>query len=181
LAAAEILLLVVVIAFTQKLSKQGAPVFNLSAVAQNNATSASAIPYHKGIGGYPHDLYVVLFDPTIFTAHSTGQRIAALENGTILVLILFSLRRLWRIPRAALIRPYVMAALLDVAGFCYAFAALVNLGLIDRERVLVLPFLLVLLSVPISPRGSPPRYPWEHPRRAQGQQRRPAWNYAGRR
>ena len=36
-----------------------------------------------------------------------------------------------------------------------------NLGLIDRERVLLLPFLLVPLAVPISPKGTPPQYPWE--------------------
>lgn len=182
LAGAEAALLVVVVAFTQKISKQGAPVFNLTAVAANNASvGGSTIPYHPGPAGFFHDIYAVLFDPTIFNAHSTGQRIASLENLTIIVLLLMSLRRFVRMPRAALIRPYIMACFLDVIGFCYAFASLSNLGLIDRERVLVLPFLLVLVSLPISRRGSPPRYPWERSRRAQHAPTRPAFNYSGRR
>jgi len=40
-----------------------------------------------------------------------------------------------------------------------------NLGLIDRERVLMLPFLLVILAIPISPKDGPARYPWELRRR----------------
>ena len=54
-------------------------------------------------------------------------------------------------------------------AFPYAFAALNNLGLIDRERVLLLPFLLVPLCIPLTPRGKPPVYPWEY---SQGRQKR---------
>jgi len=54
-----------------------------------------------------------------------------------------------------------MCGLYTVA-FPYAFAALNNLGLIDRERVLLLPFLVVLLAIPVSPRGQPRMYPWEY-------------------
>ncbi len=46
-------------------------------------------------------------------------------------------------------------------GFLYAFAALGNLGLIERERTLLLPFLLVLLCIPRGPKRSPPHYEWE--------------------
>ncbi|MDE3087625.1 MAG: hypothetical protein KGJ77_12805, partial [Acidobacteriota bacterium] len=181
LAAAEAVLLVVVIAITGKLAKQGTPVFSLKAVAANNAGQSSSIPYHPGPSGYPYDIYVVLFDPQLFNAHSMSQRIAALENSVILVLILTSLRRLVRVPRVAMARPYVMVAFLDLAGFCYAFAALSNLGLIDRERTLVLPFLLVLLAIPISPKGKPKQYPWEVSRRKtrRQQRQRSPWEYAG--
>ncbi len=182
LAAAEVALLIVVIAFTQKISKEGSPVFNLSAVAANNASvGGSTIPYHPGPAGFFHDVYAVLFDPTLINAHGTGEHIASLENLIIVVLLLMSLRRFARMPRAALIRPYLMVCFLDVVGFCYAFASLSNLGLIDRERVLVLPFLLVLVALPISPRGSPPIYPWERSRRAQHASPRPVFNYSGRR
>ena len=50
--------------------------------------------------------------------------------------------------------------------FIYTFAALGNLGLIERERVMLLPFLLVLLCIPRAPKGSPPRYLWELRRKA---------------
>jgi hypothetical protein len=179
LAAAEAVLLVVVITITGKLAKQGTPVFSLKAVAANNAGQSSSIPYHPGPKGYPYDIYAVLFDPQLFNAHSTSQRIAALENTVILVLILTSWRRLLRLPRVALTRPYVMVAFLDLAGFCYAFAALSNLGLIDRERTLVLPFLLVLLAIPVSPKGKQKQFPWEVSRRKTRRQQRSPWQYAG--
>ncbi len=56
--------------------------------------------------------------------------------------------------------------------FIYTFAALGNLGLIERERVMMFPFLLVLLCIPRAPKGSPPRYLWELRRRARLQLRR---------
>ncbi len=48
--------------------------------------------------------------------------------------------------------------------FLYAFAALGNLGLITRERSLLLPFLFVLLAIPLAPEGEYP-YPWQLARR----------------
>ena len=175
LAVAEVALLVVVVTFTQKLAKQGTPVFSLSTIAANNSGQTSSIPYHPGPQGYPFDIYAVLFDPTPFTAHGAGQRVAALENSVIILLILTSFRRIKALPRAAMMRPYVMVALLDLAGFCYAFASLSNLGLIDRERVLVLPFLLVLLAIPVSPKRQPAQFPWELSRRRRRDRAGPAW------
>jgi hypothetical protein len=69
------------------------------------------------------------------------------------------------------VRPYVLMCVLYSIAFPYAFAALNNLGLIDRERVLLLPFLLVPLCIPLSPRGTRPNFPWEY---SEGRQRRRA-------
>src|SRR5579862_2390410 len=175
LAAVQAAFLALVVGVTQKLAKHGAPVFSLNAVAANNSGQASSIPYHPGPAGYPQDIYSVLFLPQLFNAHGAGQRVAAVENTVIVVLILTSVRRLRYLPRVALMRPYVMVAFLDLLGFCYAFAALSNLGLIDRERVLVLPFLLVLLAIPVSPRRQPRVFPWELSRRRRRERARPAW------
>ncbi len=153
-------LLLAAVSLSQQLAKH-APVFNLSVLAHNNAGEASSLHYHPGPSGYPRDIYVVLFDPTI-NAHGSAQKLAAVENFIIIGLILTSLRRIRRLPRAAFVRPYVLMCGLYTVAFPYAFAALNNLGLIDRERVLLLPLLLVLLAVPVSPRGQPPMYPWEY-------------------
>jgi hypothetical protein len=59
-------------------------------------------------------------------------------------------------------------------SFIYAFAALGNLGLITRERVLLFPYFLVLLAIPVSPKGEPPQYPWERPRQTRRQRRQAA-------
>jgi hypothetical protein len=113
---------------------------------------------------YPRDVYNVLFDPLPITARSSVQFVAAIENTIILVLVLTSLRRLRVMFRAARARPYVMLCLAFSAAFLYAFAALGNLGLIERERVVLFPFFLVLLSIPLSAKGEEPQYPWEQPR-----------------
>jgi hypothetical protein len=139
---------------------------NLNQVSQNNATGGSGgIGYSTSPAGYPHDIYVVLFDPLPINFHGLGELIAAAENSVIIVLFLASFRQLRMVPRAAFARAYVMMCLVYSAAFLYTFAALGNLGLITRERTLLFPFLMVLLSIPRTPQGQRPRYEWELRRR----------------
>jgi hypothetical protein len=135
--------------------------------ADNSITGNSGgVPYSSNPASYPRDFYEVLFNPLLVNAHGFGERVAALENTVIIGLILISLRNLRMVIRAAFARPYVMLCGVYTATFIYTFAALGNLGLIERERTMMIPFLLVLLCVPRAPRGSPPRYEWELRRRA---------------
>jgi hypothetical protein len=135
--------------------------------AQNGATGTSGgVPYSSNFAYYPRDVYEVLFNPLLINAHGFGQRIAALENTVILVLILTSWRSLRILPRATFARPYAMMCLVYTVTFIYAFAALGNLGLIERERTMMIPFLFVLLSIPRGPKRAPPRHEWELKRRA---------------
>ena len=161
-------LLYVSVAVTVKYLHHGLNSNSLETTNTNNAAQGFSgnIPYSTNFATYPRDIYEVLFNPLLIKAHGFGQRVAALENSVIIVLILTSLRNLRMVPRAAFARPYVMLCAVYSAIFLYTFAALGNLGLIERERVLMLPFLLVLLCVPRTPRGYPPRYDWELRRRA---------------
>ncbi len=141
----------------------------LSQVASNNqgvgaGFGSSNVAYSSNPLDYPRDIFAVLFDPLPIQAHSLTQLAAAAENVLILLVILFSLRQLRCVFRACLQRPYVLVCVLYSLVFLYAFAALANLGLIDRERVLLLPFLFVILAIPIAPEGEYP-YPWQLPRR----------------
>jgi hypothetical protein len=133
---------------------------------------SSAVTYSSNPAAYPKDLYVVLFDPLIIKAHGSGQRLAAIENLIIIGVILSSMRQLRIVIRAAFAKPYVMLCAIYSAAFCYAFAALGNLGLITRERTLLFPFLLVILCIPRSPKGEPPQFEWELRRRARLERRR---------
>jgi hypothetical protein len=110
---------------------------------------------------FPKDVYTVLFDPLPITAGSLTQVLAAGENTVILVLVLTSLRRLRLLFRIGRERAYVVLCTVYSGAFIYSFAALGNLGLITRERTLLFPFLLVLLAVPMAPKGEPPQYAWE--------------------
>jgi hypothetical protein len=145
--------------------------FSLNQTAQNNSSGNSTIgfgsggvPYSTNVITYPRDIYEILFNPLPFNFHGLGELIAAFENTVLLVVLFRSLRQLRMVPRAAFARPYVMMCVIYCAGFFYAFAALGNLGLIERERVLLLPFLLVLMSIPVSPKGQRRRYEWEYRR-----------------
>jgi hypothetical protein len=146
--------------------KGGGGTLSLNQTHQNNqgvgtGFGSSGVPYSTSPASYPRDIYEVLFNPLIVKAHGNAQRVAGLENTILIVLILKSLRNLRILPRAAFARPYVMLCTIYSLLFLYTFAALGNLGLIERERVMLLPFLLVLLCIPRAPKGSPPRYLWE--------------------
>ena len=138
----------------------------LQATNANNSintasVSSGGVPYSSNPLTFPRDVYEVLFNPLPINAHGSSQLIAAAENTVILVLILASLRQLRVVIRASFARPYVLVCFVYSLGFLYAFAALGNLGLIERERTLLLPLLLVLLCIPRGPKRAPPHYEWE--------------------
>jgi hypothetical protein len=138
---------------------------NANNQGQGLGFGSSGVPYSSNPATFPRDIYEVLFNPLPFNAHGFGEQFAALENTIILVLILASLRNLRMVLRASFARPYVLLCLAYTGSFVYTFAALGNLGLIERERTMMLPFLLVLLCIPRTPRGERPRYEWELRRR----------------
>lgn len=125
---------------------------------------SSNVPYSSSPLYYPRDIYTVLFDPLPIAAHSLTQLAAAAENMLILAVFLLSLPQLRCLFRVSLQRPYVLVCAVYSAVFLYAFAALGNLGLITRERTLLLPFLFVLPAIPLAPEGEYP-YPWQLARR----------------
>jgi hypothetical protein len=132
---------------------------------------SSGVPYSTNLATFPRDIYEVLFNPLPFNFHGLGELVAAAENTVMLVLIVMSYRNLRMVPRASFARPYVMLCAVYTGAFLYTFAALGNLGLIERERTMMFPFLLVLLAVPRAPKNGPPRYEWELRRRARLQLR----------
>lgn len=133
---------------------------------------SSNVNYSPGPKGFFHDIYTVLLDPLGYNAHGNGERLASVENFVILCVILSSWRQLRILMRASFARPYVLLCAIYSLGFIYTFAALGNLGLITRERTLLFPFLLVVLSIPLSPKGEEPQFEWELRRRERLRRRR---------
>ena len=105
-------------------------------------------------------MYTVLFDPLWFNAGSLSQAVQSVENTLIVAVVIYSLRRLRYLFRVCAQRPYVLMALFYCIVFFYTFAALGNLGLITRERTLVLPFLFIVLAIPVASPSQRP-YPWQ--------------------
>ncbi len=150
---------------------------NLAQINKNNqgpgsGFGSSGVSYSGSPLAYPRDVYVVLFDPSPFNAHSGGERFQALQNTVLVVMLLASLRNLRILPRAAFARPYLIMCFIFVASFCYFFASLGNLGLIAREASVMVPLYLVLLCIPRGPRDRPPRYIWELRRKQRAARRR---------
>lgn len=100
----------------------------------------------RAIGDIPQALVRVLFSPLPHEAHNSQALVNSVVEGTFL-LALF----LWRGP--AIIRnfrkrwrdPYVTYALAFTAGFVFGHSAVLNLGIIARQRSQVIPFVIVLL------------------------------------
>jgi hypothetical protein len=143
---------------------------SLTQISKNNSGlgsgfGSSGLAYSANPIYYPKDVFVVLFDPLPINAHGSGEWVEAFENTLLAGVVLTSLRSLRILPRAAFARPYVMMCVVFTGAFCYSFASLGNLGLIAREAVVTMPFLLVMLCIPRGPRHAPPRYVWELRRR----------------
>ena len=151
-----------------KLGQNGS--IDLGQTTRNNAGCAvgcnsSGFVYSSSPLRWPFDAYVVLFDPLPFNAQGAGQYVAAFENLIILGVIVSAYRQIKILPRVAFARPYVMMCLVYSIGFIYAFAALGNLGLIYRERAMLIPFFLVIFAFPVTPKGKFAMYDWEYKRK----------------
>jgi hypothetical protein len=117
--------------------------------------------------GYPQAAVTILFRPFPFEAHTSEQIAAALEASGLVLLVLVSWRRLLSVPSRLRGQPYLALALAFVLVFFFVFAVISNFGILARERTMVLPFVLALLSVPALSTNTLPR------KASQGLQRTP--------
>lgn len=111
----------------------------------------------QGPTDIPGALLTVLYRPFPWEADNAQTLVAAAEGSFLLAVTLLSARRLgaamrqWR-------TPYVLMSIVFLLGFLYAFSTFGNFGILARQRVQALPFLLVLICMVPKPRiGSVPR------------------------
>lgn len=101
------------------------------------------------VGFLPLAMFTFLFRPLVFEAHNVLALIAGLDGTLLLGLVLWRWRHGIRAVRSALSRPFIafcgVAFLLLTAGLSFE----ANFGVIVRHRAMVLPFLFMLLSVPL--------------------------------
>jgi hypothetical protein len=96
---------------------------------------------------YPQAFVTVMFRPFIFEVTSATAAVAAIESTGLIVLAVASRRRIAAAFKDARQTPYVLMAGIYVLTFAFAWSALGNLGIIARQRVQVLPFLVLFLAV----------------------------------
>ena len=90
----------------------------------------------------------VFFRPFVFEAGSGQELLSALECVGVFVLLAASWNRLRSIPRLVRTTPYLSYSIGYVAAFTFAFASFANFGILARQRVQAVPFLLVLVALP---------------------------------
>jgi hypothetical protein len=115
---------------------------------EGGSTFTSASPNNPV--GFVLDGVTVLFRPFPFEVHNVPAMLTSLEGLALLILCGLSVRRLARLPRELLRRPYVAVAIVYTFAFIYAFSSLGNFGILARQRSQLLPALFVVLCIPQS-------------------------------
>jgi hypothetical protein len=97
---------------------------------------------------FPQAFVNVMFRPYPWQASNPQAVIAAAESAFFIVLFVSSWSRIVGSIRSILRTPYVMLCCTYSVLFIYGFSSFSNAGILVRQRVQVLPFILVLLCLP---------------------------------
>jgi len=96
----------------------------------------------------PAAVATVLFRPFPWEANNVQMLVQALEGLLLVVLLARAWPRLRHLFAVMKRTPYVTFAMVYTASFIWAFSGFGNFGILARQRVLMLPFFLVLLALP---------------------------------
>jgi len=107
-----------------------------------SAVDGSAV---RSIADVPSAALRTLYRPLLNETSNFQTVLSAVEGTALLIVSLLALpsiiRNLARVRR----HPYLIFCLVSVVGFIVAFSAVFNLGILARQRIQVLPFLLAIL------------------------------------
>lgn len=115
----------------------------------------------------PETLLTVLFRPFPWEAHNVLMLLTSAESAGLAILVVLSWRRLARLPQLAWRNPYVVGACVAILLLAAMLSVFGNFGVLVRERLMLMPFVLLLLCVP--PRTFPRR--WRSDRRPHPERR----------
>jgi hypothetical protein len=118
-----------------------------SGQTQQGGSEFTPVPLSNPFG-FLAAIVTILFRPFPFEAYNVQLLVQSLEGLFLLGLTITGWRRLRQIPRLLRTNPFLWFVLLYVVGFALAFAGFGNFGILARQRVLMLPFFLMLLCLP---------------------------------
>ncbi|GGI05338.1 hypothetical protein [Egicoccus halophilus] len=98
---------------------------------------------------FVHAAITVPFRPFPTEAHNRQAQLTSLEGVFLLGLFAVSLPRLSSVPRRILKQPMVTLAAAYSIGFITAFSNVGNFGILTRQRAQLLPFVALLLVLPV--------------------------------
>lgn len=132
------------------------PIAFLDRVSNQTAQGGSEVT--GGVVNGPQDLPAatlkVLFRPLLYEVTNTATLVSALEGSALLVLVIWKLPTIWRNRATLRPNPLLLFSFIYTGGFVVAFSSILNLGILARQRVQVLPFVLALLVVMGWPRDT---------------------------
>lgn len=102
----------------------------------------------SGPSQVPAGFVSVYFRPFPWEANNVNALLAAAESLLLLGLFVVGWRRSVSFPKLARQRPYLVFASVYMLLFAIGFSYIANFGILARQRVQALPFLLVLLALP---------------------------------
>ena len=97
---------------------------------------------------FPLALVTVLFRPLPFEATNLQLFVQSLEGLALLVLFIRQRGMLRRLPTLLRANPYLIFAASYVLIFVWGFSSIGNFGILARQRVLMIPLLIVFLVLP---------------------------------
>ncbi len=118
-----------------------------SSQTQQGGSEFTPVPLSSPLG-VPMAFVTLLFRPFLFEAHNAQMVMHSLEALFLLGLTVLSWSRLRQLPRMLREHPFLWFALVTVIAYSLAFAEFGNFGILARQRVLMLPFFLMLLALP---------------------------------
>jgi hypothetical protein len=115
----------------------------------SNQTAQGGSEVTGGAVSGPQDLPAatlrVMFRPLIFEASNVATLISAVEGTALLLFVIWKIPQAWRNRKMVRGNPLLLLSFFYTGGFIIAFSSVLNLGIMARQRVQVLPFFLALL------------------------------------
>ena len=102
----------------------------------------------NGPKDWPYAIVRTLTRPLLYEARSVAELIPAVEMTFLLVLAVFSWRRFFNVFHMARRTPYLIFAFVVLCVFGLAFASFGNLGILTRQRSLIMPLFLLPWALP---------------------------------
>jgi hypothetical protein len=144
----------------------GGTLANVTARTGQGGSVFTPVPLSSPFG-VPAAIATVLFRPFLWEVRNPQMLLAALESLALLVLLALSWKRFRQFPKYWRTSPFLVFSMGYLAAFILAFSSFGNFGILVRQRVLMLPFFLLLLALPAPVRPSPYSQPQaEAPTRA---------------
>ena len=126
----------------------GAEVDAFVTTVEGNTTRGGSAVEGGAVSG-PQDIPAaalkVLFRPLPYEAHNMQAMASALESSVLLLILLWRSPKIIKNLRTVRNDPYVLLSLIMTFGFVVMFSPFLNLGLMARERSMILPFLAVVV------------------------------------